>query len=330
MGKKSISSIYRQYEPMLYNRFQRTKDFNIFNLEFARNYYFNLLYTIGVSLPTWEGLPLEVDKSIMERILINNGVMVFYHDEIIDKYLTLLLGEVHEYDTDGRPLKYTATTLFGNIHYKDLNKDNSVVIYDSITQIPSYATIEFYAGRLANLRLTIDMLVRQLKTPYVIKVPNQNSMTSLEAIMNETNEYKSTIIIDSQIELESIKVYPLANGIPESLRMARDEFVNTYNEALSQLGVANISQDEFKRERLNLLEVERASTSSFVLQENRLKPRMLGANRINELYGLDVAVTFNTSQQILDGDEDTNNDENGDTAFADATKGEYVSRKGGF
>lgn len=310
--KANINSIYRQFEPGLYNRYNNGKCFNIFNLEFARNYYFNLLYTLAVSLPTWEGLPLEVDKSIMERILINNGSMVFHYDENLEKYLTLLLGAVYEYDTDGRPLKYEAVTLYGNIRYKDLTPENSVVVYDSITQIPSFATIEFYSGRLANLRLTIDMLVRQLKTPYVLKVNNPNSMAAIEAILEETREFKPSVVIDAQIEMESIKVYPLANGVPESLRMARDEFVNTFNEALSQLGIANISQDEFKRERMNLLEVERSSAGSFVLQENRLKPRILGANRINELYGLDVEVTFQTEQYALNGDED-NDDEKSET-----------------
>ena len=309
MGKKAnISSIYRQFEPGLYNRFARGKDLNIFNLEFAKNYYFNLLYTLAVSLPTWEGLPLEVDKSILERILINNGTMVFTYDENLGKYLTLLLAEVTKYDTDGRPLEFSASTMYGNIYYRNLTPEKAVVVYDSITQIPTFATIEFYSGRLANLRLTIDMLVRQLKTPYVMKVPNQNSMTAVDAIMNEVCEYKPAVIIDGMIELESMKVYPLASGVPESLRMARDEFVNTFNEALSQIGIANISQDEFKRERMNLLEVERSGAGSFVLQENRLKPRMLGANRISELFGLDVKVTFNTQQRAIDGDEDTEED----------------------
>lgn len=322
MGKKNINSIYKQFEPGLYNRYSRGKDFNLFNMEFARNYYFNILYTLAVALPTWEGLPLEVDKAILERILINNGTCVFYYDEILGKYLTLLLAEVEEYDTDGRPLKYGATTLYGNIHYRNLSPENSVVIYDSITQIPSFTTIEFYASRLANLRLTIDTAVKQLKTPYVLNVTNENTLNTLSAIMKETEEFKPSIIIDGVLEFESLKVYPLSQGISENLRVARDEFVNTFNEALSQLGIANISQDEFKRERMNVLEVERSSTGSFVMQENRLKPRLQGANRINELYGLDVSVTFQTKQYALDGDEDTPDPEpNDDDTLNNFTEG---------
>ena len=45
MGKPSIRSIYRQFEPELYGRMRRGKDdYNIFNLEYAKCYYFNLLY----------------------------------------------------------------------------------------------------------------------------------------------------------------------------------------------------------------------------------------------------------------------------------------------
>ena len=312
MCKPSIRSIYRQFEPELYGRMRRGKDdYNIFNLEYAKCYYFNLLYTLAVSVPTWEGLPLEVDKAIMERILINNGSVVFHYDPILGKYLTLVLGEVQQYDTDGRPLLYSATTLFGNIRYRDLNPTNSVIIWDNVTQIPTLANIEFFAGRLANLRLTIDQCVKNLKVPYLIRTTSNNK-AAVEGLLSEIYKFKPAVIEDGVVDLECLKVYPLTENIPEALDSSREEFTNTFNEALSSIGIANVSQEESKRERMTEYEVAKTVTGSRIQQESRLKPRLQGAERINELYpDLDVKVAFTRVITELDGVDDESYDEGG-------------------
>lgn len=312
MGKPSIRSIYRQFEPELYGRMRRGKDdYNIFNLEYAKCYYFNLLYTLAVSVPTWENLPLEVDKAIMERILINNGSVVFHYDPILGKYLTLVLGEVQKYDTDGRPLVYSATTLFGNIRYRDLNPTNSVIIWDNVTQIPTLANIEFFAGRLANLRLTIDQCVKNLKVPYLIRTTSNNK-AAVEGLLSEIYKFKPAVIEDGVVDLECLKVYTLTENIPEALDSSREEFTNTFNEALSSIGIANVSQEESKRERMTEYEVAKTVTGSMIQQESRLKPRLQGAERINELYpDLDVKVAFTRVITELDGVDDESYDEGG-------------------
>lgn len=302
MGRKTnIRSIYKQFEPDLYGRMRRgCDDYNIFNLEYAKCYYFNQLYTLGISIPTWEDLPLEVDKAIMERILINNTSVVFHYDPILDKYLTLILGQVNKYGTDGRPLEYAASTLYGNIIYKNLTPDNSVIIYDNVTNIPTLAAIEFYAGRLANLRLTIDQCVRNMKVPYVIR-GSENNTTQIEALLKEIDSFKPAIVYDGVVDLECLKVYPLTEYIPDALTAARSEFTNTFNEALSALGIANVSQEENKRERMTEYEVAKTVTGSMIMQESRLKPRIQGAERINALYGLDVKVAFTQVMSEIDG-----------------------------
>ena len=313
----SIRSIYKQYEPGLYRRMGRGRDdYNIFNLEYAKCYYFNLLYSLAVSVPTWEDLPLEIDKSIMERILIDNGTVVFTYDPILDRYLSLVLNVVNKYDVDGRPLEYSATTLYGNIHYNNLNPNNSVIIYDNMTQVPTLAAIEFYAGRLANLRLTIDQCVRNLKVPYIIRTTSNNKV-AVEAILSEVDKFKPSIIEDGVVDLECMKVYPMGEKIPEALTAARSEYSNVLNEAMVSLGVADVSHNENKRERMTEYEVRVSTTDSQVQQEIRLKPRKQGAERINELFGLNVKVDFGTSNNdVYTNDLFTN--------LSDSQEGEMV------
>lgn len=285
MGKRSpsIRTIYEQYEPTLYARGRRGKDdYNIFNLGFIKNYYFNLLYTLGIAVRVWEGFPTYFDKSILERILMNSGKAVVHYDPILAKWVCLVLGKVDKYDTNGRPLHYGASTLFGNIMYSDLNPENSVIVWDNMTQIPTLANVEFYAGRLANLRLTIDQCVKNLKVPYVIRTTSNNK-AAVEAIMTEVYNFKPAIIEDGVVDLEALKVYPLSQGIPESLSSVREEYTNTFNEALSSLGISNVSQEESKRERMTEFEVAKTITGSMIQQESRLKPALQAAEQLTEL-----------------------------------------------
>ena len=303
---KSIASIFRQYEPTLYGKNMLTKkchDFGIFNLEYAKNYFFDLLYTLAVSVPTWEGLPLEVDKDIMERILINNGCVVFTYDEILEKYVTLVLGKVTKYDTNGRPLVYSASTLYGNIMYNNLTPENSVIIWDRTTNIPTLINIEFYAGRLANIRLSIDQCVRNSKVPFIVTTTSNNK-AAVEAIFTEIYDFKPAILIDGISEVDCLKVQTLTDGLQYVMKSLREEMTNTFNEALSAIGIANVSNEESKAEQMSQYEVAKTVTGSMIQKESREKPRIQGAELINETFGLDVKVSFTAIQTSIDGIEE--------------------------
>lgn len=319
---RSISSIFRQYEPTLYGKNMLTKkchDFGIFNLEYAKNYFFDLLYTLAVSVPTWEGLPLEVDKDIMERILINNGSVVFTYDEILEKYVTLVLGKVTKYDTNGRPLEYSASTLYGNIMYNNLNPENSVIIWDRVTNIPTLLNIEFYAGRLANIRLSIDQCVRNSKVPFIVTTTSNNK-AAVEAIFTEIYDFKPAILIDGISEVDCLKVQTLTDGLQYVMKSLREEMTNTFNEALSAIGIANVSNEESKSEQMSQYEVAKTVTGSMIQKESREKPRIQGAELINEVFGLDVKVSFTAIQTSIDGIEGKW-DELGDTNTTDNDEG---------
>lgn len=298
---------------------KKCHDFGIFNLEYAKNYFFDLLYTLAVSVPTWEGLPLEVDKDIMERILINNGSVVFTYDEILEKYVTLVLGKVTKYDTNGRPLEYSASTLYGNIMYNNLNPENSVIIWDRTTNIPTLINIEFYAGRLANIRLSIDQCVRNSKVPFIVTTTSNNK-AAVEAIFTEIYDFKPAILIDGISEVDCLKVQTLTDGLQYVMKSLREEMTNTFNEALSAIGIANVSNEESKSEQMSQYEVAKTVTGSMIQKESREKPRIQGAELINETFGLNVKVSFTAIQTSIDGIEEKW-DELGDTNTTDTNEG---------
>ena len=308
-------TMYQQYAPNLFKLMAKRgkDDYNLFNLQTAKMYYFNTLYSYAVSLPTWEGLDLSIKPDIMERIAIDNGSVVIHYDPILDRYVTLLLGAVHEWDVDGRPLRYDASPLYASgkkgektgIMYRNLTPENSVIIYDTITQIPTITTIDFYAVRLANLRLTLDHIIRNCKVPYIIRTTSDN-MAAIQGIFNEIYNFKPAIIEDGVVDLECLKAYTLTDNIPEILQRVNDEYNDTYTEALKAIGV-NTSEE--KRERMNQLESVTSISQTITTQDVRLKPRIYGAEQIRETFKNspkpmdDVKVTFTRVIQPEDGTE---------------------------
>ena len=303
MGKQdSIKQIYKMYEPELYTKSLlsgRTNE-SIFNLEDTKCFFFDNIYTLAISVPTWEGLPIEIDRAIMERILINNTSVVINYDEYLEKYVTLVLGKVAKYDIDGRPLEYSGMSLYGGVHYDGLNPENSVIIYDRITQVPTIAGIEFFASRLANIQLSIDQCIRNMKVPYIVSAP-KNNFAELEALFTNIYEFKPNIILDGMVDLDTIKINDMGANLPTILTSLREEFTNTWNMALSFVGVSNVSNETSKHEQMSQYEVAKTTTASTMQQESRLKPRQQGAERLNEVFGLDVKVTFSQVMTALDG-----------------------------
>lgn len=306
-------TMYQQYAPNLFKLMAKKgkDDYNLFNLQSAKMYYFNTLYSYAVALPTWEGLDLSIKPDIMERIAIDNGSVVLHFDPVLERYVTLILGTVHEWDVDGRPLKYDASPLYAgskrggksSIMYKNLTPDNSVIIYDTITQIPTITTIDFYAVRLANLRLTLDHIIRNSKVPYIVRTTSDN-MAAIEALFTEIYNFKPAIIEDGVVDLECLKAYTLTDNLPELLQKIHEEYNQTYSEALKAVGV-NMSEE--KRERMNQIETMTSISQTITSQDVRLKPRIYAAEQIREVFKdtpkpmNDITVTFTRVVQPEDG-----------------------------
>ena len=307
-------SIYMQYAPNLFKLMAKRgrDDFGIFNLEVAKMFFFSQIYSYAVALPCWEGLDESIKPDILERIAIDNGNVVIHYDPILEKYVTLILGEVKEWDNDGRPRLYSATPLYtgDKVVYKNLTPENSVIIYDSITQIPTITTIDFYAARLANIRMTLDQVIKNLKVPYIIRTTSDN-MAAVQALFNEIYSFKPAVIEDGIPDLETLKAYTLTDDLDTVLKQVREEYDQTLVEALRAIGV-NTTDD--KRERIGQIEAITSMGQSVIAQDVRLKPRMYAAEQMRTVFANcpkpmnDVKVTFSRTINIMDGINDMYNE----------------------
>lgn len=55
----------------------------------TKNFYFDRLTELAVSVFKWENLPNTVDSRYLEMCLFREGAAVFFKDDVVDDYLCL-------------------------------------------------------------------------------------------------------------------------------------------------------------------------------------------------------------------------------------------------
>ena len=128
--------------------------------------YYHRLMELSISMFEWKNLPDTIDQRFLELTLFTNGTAVFFKDDVMG-YLGLKCmvgGKLTVYNI---PVRRTAFATSG--YRRELNDDNSVIIFNNMLHTNSITDVELYARRLEEIDRTIDVNVRAQKTPALIK-----------------------------------------------------------------------------------------------------------------------------------------------------------------
>lgn len=253
------------------------------------------LTAIALSAFDWKNKPDEVDSSILENILMMYGKCAFFYDEVMEKYFTLPVMQINKFDLYGRPLEFVAKSIYNNISFT-LNQSNAVIIFDTpCLYYQIFDVIDFYAAELSRVRLTMDSNMDNMKTPWILKTKNKNTLLSIENLFKKIDSFERHVVLqDDLLDEKGIDVLTL--GTPDYLETTRAEFNELWNEALTAIGIPNISGT--KRERMIVDEVRRSIGGAVASQYTRLQPRMDAVELIDKMFGLNIEVDYR--EGILD------------------------------
>ena len=268
--------------------------------------YRNHLMMLAMSMFDWENLPETIDKRFMERTLYMRGASVFFKDDDLG-YLCLPVAWAGPFDVYTNPKEYYAYSTSG---YKSriLNEENSVIIWNNYLRTPSCYTVEFDAKRLADLEQAIDINCKAQKTPVLILCSENERQTML----NLYGKYEGNEpFIFGEKDLNVKGVTALNTGAPFVADKLYQMKMQVWNEALTELGISNISYQ--KKERLVSDEVIRNMGGTIASRYTRLEMRRDGVDKINELFGLDIEVSYRddfrqTDDENMIGDDSSNSD----------------------
>lgn len=262
------------------------------------DYYYRLT-ELAINMFEWKNLPPSVDERFLELTLYSTGMAIFFEDEVLS-YLALTTTIGGNLDVYRIPTIRRAYATNG--YNRELNNENSVLIFNNFLRQPSMLAIELYARRLYEIERTIDVNVKAQKTPVLIQGTEQQRLT-LKNLYMQYDGNEPFIFGDKNLDLQGVKaISTQAPYVADKLEILKRQI---WGEALTYLGIENANTE--KRERLITDEVTSNLGSVEAQRYTKLNARRQAAKKINEMFGLNIEVDFRA--QFLNVSRETNIEE---------------------
>ena len=291
---------------------RRLKNFEVSlqNNQQTYYYYLNRLIELAITsikytnLPDQEDLPLNV--RYLEHTLCFKRAAAFFKDEELDDFLWLPVTNKATLNVYNEPVKYRAYA--NNGYQRDLTNKDSVIIYNNYQRTPTYPTLQMFALRLWDLDRTIDVNARAQKTPVLLSAP-VNQRLSILNLYKEYDGNAPVIYGDDNLKPDSLK--SISTGAPFVADKLYELKCNIWNEALTYLGISNITLN--KKERVVSDEVQRNQGGTIASRYGRLEARQDAFDQINKMFGLDIGVEYREfSDEEVSLTENTTEEEGAD------------------
>lgn len=256
--------------------------------------YFNRLTELAISMFEWQNLPPTVDPRYIELHLFQNGSMVYFNDDVVGNLCLDCLPNGN-FDVYGNPVNRRAYSSYNN-YQRDLNEDNSIIIWNNYLRTNSIKDIKLYSKRLYLLDRIIDVNANAQKTPVLVQGTEKQRLTLLN-LYKEFDGNSPFIFGDKNLDLNALKC--LNTGAPYVADKIYQLKTQIWNEALTYLGISNINIQ--KKERLITDEVTRNQGGTIASRYSRLQARREAVDKINAMFGTNISVDYREDfQEITD------------------------------
>lgn len=258
-------------------------------------YNYNKFKGKVISMFEWINLPSSIDERYLEMMLCDQGYVCFFKTDVtgVDKsnipldgeYLALQCTLGGRFNVYSLPTYYNIVTASGFQARRTMA--DSVIIYNNYMHTPSVPMLMYHAQRISNIERTIEINLNQLKRPYIFLVPEKQRLTILK-MFRDIKDNQDLIIGDKNLDLDS---FQLQNTItPNNTNDLYTLKKRYYNEALTDIGINNLSSD--KKERLVSEEVSSNEEDIYINRMNMLNARKQACAQINKMFGLNIDVKF--------------------------------------
>lgn len=265
-------------------------------LSAARNnqafiHYLNRLKELAVSMFEWKNVPDTVDIRYLELTLMQDGMAIFFNDEELG-YLGLQVmigGNLNVYRI---PIIRRAYAVNG--YSKDLNPDDSVIIFNNMLHTNSIMDLEMFALKLYECDRTIDVNIKAQKTPVAL-LCDENQRLVMKNLYLQYDGNMPFIFGSKNLDIKQIQA--INTGAPFVADKVMETKNQIWNEALTYLGISNTSYQ--KKERLISDEVIRNMGGTIASRYSRLSERQRACDMINRMFGLNMSVDYREDVQQL-------------------------------
>ena len=254
--------------------------------------YVNRLTELSISMYEWKNLPDTIDARFLELALFNDGMGVFFKDEVMG-YLGLQVMIGGALDVYRIPIARTAFSQNG--YQMKLDPSNSVIIFNNMLHTNSLLDVQEMSKRLYEIQRTIDVNVIQQKTPKIITC-TENQRLVMKNLYAQYMGNEPFIFGDKNLDLSGIKTLDTTSPyVADKLYELKTQY---WNEALTYLGISNVNT--VKKERMITDEVQRNLGGTIASRYSRLFMRQQACEQINKMFGLNISVDYREDMQVLD------------------------------
>ena len=245
------------------------------------------LFATAMTMFKYDGLPDNVRQEDLERMLLENGELIFakWQDEF---YIFQFTGAgkqnyLGEWDS------YQVNNPYVNCNHVFTDK-NAVRIRNTDNSVSLSGLLDMYSELLSESYITLNMSDVNARLNFLISAGDNATKASAELFLKQVYDGKQGII-GSQPLLESLTVNPLADHRDFQSVIELNKFY--YSDFFQKIGLTNLYNNI--HDRISATETEFTATSIYPFVDNMKKNREQAIEKINQLFGLDATVEFTSS-----------------------------------
>ena len=243
------------------------------------------MMTLAENVFQFKNMNPFIDLAFINSELVTKGSIAFFKDEVMG-LLALPYTSVGTLDVYGRPTKISIIPKNG-VYNRILRSDEFVIMYDNDSHLPIYPNIVQSAERLALIKRTIDINIKQQRTPRYFITSEENQKT-VQNLLNNIDSEVDTVLTYDNISLEETtgNLIP-APYVADKLNQEKHE---EWAEFLELIGITNVSIQ--KKERVIQDEIICSMGGTIASRYSRFSSRKRAIDEINEKFNENIEVEF--------------------------------------
>ena len=254
--------------------------------------YYDRLMEIAITMFKWDGVDDTIDTRFIEYCLFANshGLVFDLQTENPDINGMQFARANLQYPLDiyNNPMTRCPYATNG-FNFGTYNNKNSVIIWNNFSRTPSMHMVDWYAQRLYEIDVTIDINAKAQRTP-ILLLGDEDTIASLKEAYAKVANGEPVIALDKNLLKDGRGITSVNTSAPFTADRLYQLRTQIWNEALTYLGVTNSDSD--KKERQNNDEIHQRNGGTMASRNTRLAAREEGCKLVNKMFGKNWTCTY--------------------------------------
>lgn len=251
--------------------------------------YLDMLYNKSLTMFLYTGLPETLPSEELEKLLQYNGKCWVgeIDGEIVGVPVTLLYDEVDVYNR----------SIYGNIFLANTRETKKVKLSDGVVFRNDYLEkglskiFEKYSYLISESELTLYLVNLWKRTEKVFTANDDGTVESVREYLSKVEDGELGVIVSNMLfDSLNVKTYGDSGGSLKEL-IEYDNYIKS--QLYSEIGL--YSNENMKKERLVVSEIETGLNSIYPLVDNMYNSRIKSIKQLNEKFNLKVDIEFTSS-----------------------------------